>query len=673
MSPVLMICRNASVTVRDAVRFLSYGLAGFGAALTLFPASAEAARFTLLGLSDLRQSAGLSYNYNDSLSKAGTTKNSSTNNDFSESYTIGGGYSILHPRLLRGEATITLSANQMLVNNTTEGGSTGNNTHVSYNVNGIILDRMNYPFNFSASSSNATIRPPFSRAYTLDTEGQSVSFGIPNKHLPVTLTYDRSSSTTHGLADDIDRSSQTASVLFLHRTKELSRTRLFLAQSFDRQTLLGTGTTDNRNDCNLDAANTLSWKNVQGLHRQIDSKFVYHERSGNYPGLQTYFGSFLNWQIGKALDSNLSYTRNRNVDENRANNQESISGSLSQKYLKCLLTNVGGSLAQGSYNDGSDRNASWNANIVYTNELARDGSIRLNYGYQYTIQERKRTDVSLTEVEKVPLGSLFPQFVDLTANNIDSGTVAIFKDAGRTLPFSDFSVVLSGFQTRLLINSDPGVPIIYISYSYRQSPNITFSTSGHTVGGRVGLFGRKFLLHANYSHSDSRILSGTDPSTTIGANTHLAAGIESLLAPHTVSLEYSLNKSVYQNLQHIEALWTHTLSGGKASLLTKANERYSWYENTAAGASNSQGWDNTFLLSTAYSRLIAQNFKGKATLGYYNLFTASATSNRFSIELGLEGNFGRTVVTLDSSANWGVSSSGYSRSQSVTLNVRRIF
>ncbi|KAB0669073.1 hypothetical protein F6V30_14685 [Oryzomonas sagensis] len=655
------------------LRFLAQGIWVLGAATVLFPVSAQASRFTLLGLSGLHQSAELSYNFNDNQSETKSTTNRSTNNDFSETYTIGAGYSILHPRLLRGDANISLSSNQTLVNNTAEGGSTGTNMRISYDVNGIILDRMNYPFNFSVSSSTGTVRPPFSRAYTLDMESQNVSFSIPNGQLPITVTYSRNASTTHGLADDIDQTSQAASISFRNSVDDLSKTRLSFTQSFDRQTLLGSERTDNRNAIVVNIANTLFWKNIQGLQRQIDSMYVYNEQSGSYPELQSSVASTLNWQIGKALDSKLAYVKSRNTDVHNNNDQQSISGSLSQKYLKCLLTTVGGSLAQGSYNDGSDRTASWNGRVAYTNELPRESSVRLDYGYQYVIQERKRSDVNLANVEKTTLSGPFPLFLDLAAHNIDSGTIAIFKDAAMTIRFSDFSTVFSGFQTRLLINSDPGVPFVYISYSYRQSPNITFATAGHTVGGKLSLLDKKCVLHANYSYSDSRILAGSDPSSTIGANTHIDAGIDGLLGRHTLSLEYSLNKSVFQRLQQVETNWIHTLQAAKASLLTKANDRYSWYENTSIGTSSTQGWDNTFLLSTAYSRVITPNLRGKATLGYFNMITSSVVSNRFSIELGLEGNFGRTVVTLDSSANWGFSPSSYSHSQTVNLKLRRIF
>jgi|GEM_PF-6666696 len=651
---------------------LSSALATVGVTMLHSPALA-APRFTLLSVNDLRQFVAVSYNYQDSLNEYGNRTISSSHHGFSEAYSISAGYSILHPRLLRGDATVSLVSNQELSSNTSEGNASGGNNRISYSVNGIILDRKPYPVNFNVQSSTLMIRPVFNRAYTVDSQGQNVSLYIQNKYVPVTFSYARNESTTTGLDDDIKHTSQTASATFSQNTGNLSSTRLILSQTFNQQTLLGTGTTDHRDEFSADVANALYWENLQGLHRRLDTKYAYRNQSGSYPGSQSNFGSTLGWQLGRALDSRLTYSQSSNQNIQSSNNLKNITGSLTHRYLKCLQTNVGGTFAKGSYNDGSDVNISWNAGIAYTKELPRDSRFWLDYGYQYMLQDRSRTNVSQNVFEPVTLSSIFPQFLDLANQNIDSSTIAFYKDAGQTLPFTDFSVVLSGVQTRILINSDPGIPILYLKYSYQQNPNIKYSTFGHSIGGRLSLLGDKHILHVNYNWSDVQILSGADPNSTLGGSTHLKVGLESKLTPHTLSLNYSSDTNVYQDIQNIDAIWTHAMRVTNASLLTKAEDRYSWYADKTKNTASSQGWDNTFLLSTAYSRLILQNVNGTLTLGYFNLLTSLVSSNKFSLELSLVGNFGRTVITLDSSSNWSFSSSGSARNQSVTLNVRRSF
>ncbi len=647
-------------------------LATVGVTLMSSPALA-ASRFTLLSVNDLRQFVSAGYNYQDSLSVYGTRKISSTNHGFNESYSISAGYSILHPRLLRGDANIGLVSNQELASNTSEGDSSSGNNRIFYSVNGIILDRKPYPISFSVQSSTLMIRPTFSRAYTVDSQGQNVSLHIQNKYLPVTFSYGRNESTTSGLDDDTKHTMQTAAVTIIQSTGDLSSTRLSLSQTYDQQILLGIGTTDNRNEFSGDLTNALHWENLRGLHRRLDTSYSYRDQNGSYPGSQSNFGSTLGWQLGKALESRLTYSQSSNRNEQSSNRMQNVTGSLTHRYLKSLQTNVGGSFAKGSYNDGSDISTSWNAGVAYTKELPMDSRIGLDYGYRYMLQDRSRTNVNLNVFEPVTLSSLFPQFIDLAAQNIDSSTIAFYRDAGQTLPFTDFSVVLSGVQTRILINSDPGVPILYQKYSYQQSPNIKYSTFGHSIGWLLSLLGNKHVLHVNYSWSDVQILAGADPNSTLGGSTHLRAGLESHLSPHTLSLNYTSDRNVYQDIQNIDAIWTHSMGAANASLLTKAENRYSWYADKGKDTASSQKWDNTALISTAYSRLILQNIKGTLTLGYFNLLTSSVSSNKFSLELGLAGNIGRTDITLDSASNWTFSSSGSAHNQSVTLNARRSF
>lgn len=663
----------ASRITRPWRRLLSSALVTVGVTLLQAPAQGAQARFTLLSANDLRQFVALSYNYQDSLSDYRTGKSSSTNHGFSESYSISASYSILHPRLLRGDASVGLISNQELIDKTGEGVSSSSDNRISYSVNGIMLDRSPFPVNFGAESSTLTMRPPLSRAYTVDSQNQHVSLKIRKKFFPAHFSYARNESTTSGLLEDIKQSSQTASLSLSQNADGLSSTRGALSRTFSEQTLLGSGTTDSRDEISGNLRNTLTWDNWRGLQRRLDTSYSYREESGSYPGTQSSFSSGLGWQIGKALDSRLVYNQSSNKNAESNNSMHGVIGSLTQKYLDCLQTNLGGALGRGSYSDGSDLNASWNAGVSYSNVLPRDSRIGLSYGYQYALQDRTRTAFSLKVVEAVPLTAPFPQFLDLAASNIDSGSIALYRDAGQTLPFTDFSIVLSGVRTRILINSDPGVPVLYLNYSHQQSPEITFSSSGHAIGGRLSLFGARHLLHADYSWSDTRIIDGSDPNSTIGGSTHLKVGLESKLPPHTASLEYASDRNIYQDLQYIHANWTHTLNGRNASLLTRADDRYSWYANKEQGRASHQGWDNTFLLSTAFSRSVIRNVTGKLTLDYLNLLTDSVSSNNIGLGIGLVGNYGRTFVSLDGSTNWSFSSSGTARNQSVSLNARRSF
>ena len=657
---------------------LLFALAALWVTLLHSPAMAAQARFTLLSVDEFRQFAGAGYSFQENLNEYGAKKNSSMHNGFSESYSFNAQYSILHPRLLRGDTSLSLVSNQDLYNKTSEGSTSKKANRISYNVSGIILDRKPYPINFNVLSSFVAIQPPFSRSYTLDSKSQSVSLNLQNLFLPVVFSYNNNESTTSGLEDDIKQNNQSTSVTLSQKSGDLSSTSIFLNQSYSHQEFLGTGIIDDRNEFRGDATNFLSWDSLKGLHRKLETKYFYRNQSGSYPGSQSVFGSALVWQLGKALDSRFTYDQSSNLNVVNSSNLQRASGFLNHKYLKSLQTNVGGAFSKGSFNDGSDTNTSGNLSVAYTKELPsdlyRDSRINLDYGYNYALQDRLRTGVVLNVFDQVLLNSTtFPHDIDLTAENIDSSTIRFFKDAGQTLPFTDFDVVFSGVLTRIRINSNPGVTTLYLKFSYKQDAKIKYSTFGHSIGGRVSLLGNKHVLLVNYSWSDVHVFSGTDINTTLGGSKYLKAGIKSVLAPHTLSLDYSYRKNVFQKLQNVDASWTHVMKVANSSLLSKASDRFSWSSNADNTASSSQKWDNLILLSTAYTQSILQNVNGTLTLSYFNTLTNAASTNRFNILLAMVGSFGKTAITLDASSNWSVFSGGYVRNQSLTLNARRAF
>ncbi len=672
------ILQSAAVIMRPLRGLLLCALAALGVTLLHSPALAAQSRFTLLTVNDLRQFVTAGYNFQESMNEYGSGKNNSTHNGLSESYSISAEYSIMHPRLLRGDASFSLVFNQDWDNKTVQGSTSDRANRITYSVSGIILDRKPYPINFNVQSMSSTIQPPFSRSYTVDSQGQTVSMSLINVFLPVVFSYSRNESTTSGLVDDIKQNFQSASINLSQKGGSLSSTTLFLNQSYDQQTLLGTGAVDSRNEFSGDIANTLYWDNLRGLHRKFGTKYIYRNQSGSSPGSQSNFGSALDWQLGKALDSRLTYDQSSNQNVLNSNNLQRASGTLTHRYLKSLQTNVGGAFSKGNYKDGSDVSTSGSLSVSYLKELPkdlyRDSVIGLDYGYQYSLQDRSRTDVVLNVFDPVLLkGTIFPQDLDLTAENIDSSTIRFYKDAGQTLPFTDFDVVFSGVLTRIRVNSNPGVTTLYLKFSYKQSPKIKYSTYGHSIGGRLALLGKRHVLNVNYSWSDVRIFSGSDVNTTLGGSSYLKAGIKSELEPHTLSLDYSSNKNVFQSIQNVDASWIYAKKLADASLLTKAQDRYSWYSNSSNSAASSQRWDNTLLLSSTYTQPILQNVKGTLTLGYFNTMTNSASSNRFNLSLNMAGSFGRTAIILDASSNWSVFSASYARNQSITLNARRSF
>ncbi|NTV50415.1 MAG: hypothetical protein HGB32_05845 [Geobacteraceae bacterium] len=642
------------------------------------PALAAPAQFTLLNLEGLNQFVAVGYNFQDSLNDYETGKYSSSNHGFNESYSLMAGYSILHPRLLRGDVKLSLTSNQELASSTSQGNSSSSHNNITYSVSGVILNRKPYPVNFNVQSSTMTIRPPFSRAYNVDSESQSVSSGIQNRYLPLTFSYVNNESTSSGLDNDTRQSSTSASVSLYHNSGNLSSTSINLSQATAEQTLLGTGITDNRKIVTAEASNSLSWDNFRGLSRRLDTKYVYSEQSGSYPGLQSNLASALGWQIGKSLNSRLGYNMNNSQSVSNSSNRQNVNGALTHSYLKSLQTYAGGSYTKANYKDGTDVNTSWNAGANYIKKLPKDGQVGLTYGYIYSFQDRSRTEINQNVDEQVTIQSPFsaPQIITLGQPNIDIDSIKFYLDAGYTTEWiktlTNYTVI-PGTTTLIHITEDPGVPVLYLKYSYKLSPKIAYSTFGHLIGGRLSLLGDKHVLHSSYSWSDIQIISGVDPSSTIGGTTRFEAGLKSKLTPHTLSVNYIAEKSVYQDIRRVDTTWTHSMKVNNASLLSKAEDRYSWYKDASSSSAGSQSWDNVFKFSTAYNRSFVKTVKGTLTLGYVNLLTSSYSSNKFSLALALAAKYGRTDITLDSNSNWSFSSSGSSRNQSLTINARRSF
>lgn len=643
------------------------------AALLLLPAArAEAAAYTLLTLQQLRQFVSTSYNYHDSLSDYDRNKSKSTLHGFSEAYSIGADYSILHRGILNGGFEVSFAANQELSDDSRSGHASTGDNRIEYGVNGSALHRSQIPISFGLNSAVATVRPPFGRTYTVDSQNQHLAWSIRNSLLPVVLTINRSTSATAGTENDTESQSRSVQLSLNNSVGDLSNASLSLGVSSNQQTLLDSATSDLYKDGWLDLSHTLSWHNQRDLRRRLETKYLYRERSGDNSGTQQDLTSQLGWEVGKALNTNLSYSQGRNEDQNGAgSDSQGIAGSLVHQYLNCLYTSLGASMAKGSYSDGTDVTTAWNMALRYSNKLPKDSQMSLGYTYRYVQQDRERTQITLNEFETVEPGEIFPQLIDLMRENIDSSTIRIFLDAGRTLPFTDFSVSFTGVTTRLRLNSDPGVQFLHLSYSYSQSPDMKFATTGQGVSGSLHLFKGKHALKGSYSWTEKELLRGSDPSSTLDGSSQLRFGWESNLNPHVVSLDYASITSGSQDVQSMEAKWVHTYQQRDSSLRSEANDSYSWYASNGAGGS--RGWDNTLKLSSSYSRSLIRNFKGRFTLGYFNFMNQETSSNSFNLSAGMDGNYGKTTISLHASGNLGVSSAGYTRNQSLTLSIRRMF
>uniref|UniRef100_C6E3E6 TIGR03016 family PEP-CTERM system-associated outer membrane protein n=1 Tax=Geobacter sp. (strain M21) TaxID=443144 RepID=C6E3E6_GEOSM len=635
-------------------------------------ASAQAGQYTLLGLRDFRQNVAASYNYYESVSSHKAGRISSSMQGLTESYGVGVGYSILHPSILKGEAQVEIAAEQEADHDNTKGGSSSNDKRIEYGIKGIFLSRGYSPVSFSSSSATITARPQFSNSYRVETANQNLIWNLKNRTLPASLSLSKVSSVTDGRQSDTSTQSQTVQIAFGHDAGSVSHTTFSLGMSSHRMTLLQTGLSEDYREASSELTNLLSWYDERALRRTVDTRFVIEQRSGRNAGTHQSVGSNVQWQLGKALSASLSGSKNRNDDSNGTSDSQGIAGSLSHKFLQAIYTNLGGSFTKGDFSDGSDTTRSSNAGVRYDNELPGHTLLSLGYNYNYSIQDRERTALRLNGYETVTLEPVFPQYATLSGTNIDTSTVQLYLDPGRSLPFTDFTVVDSGFATRLMINSNPGASLLYAAYSYRQSPRVKFATTAQNVSGRLLFLGGRHSVHADYNWSGQEIMGGSDPSATLAGSSQLRVGWEMKAHPHTASVNYSAIKSSSQDLQNVDLNWTHVYQSGPARLSTHASDRYSWYPETGSGGGK-QRWDNSLLVSSTYSRPLIRNFKGSLKLGYFNLTSDSANSNMINTEVGLDGRYGKTSVTLESSFNLGFSSSGYSRNQSVMMKIRRMF
>lgn len=634
-------------------------------------ARAQAARFSILGLGRLRQSATFAYNYQDSVSDYSDNRSTSTQHGFSEGYSLGFEYSILHPRLLNGDADLSFVADQELSNDSAQGSSRSGNNRISYHIKGTVLDRKPNPLIFNLNSALTTVRPPFSNTYTLDSRGENFSWGLRNDILPVLLLVNSTSTTTSGLAADRKNESRTVQISAEHRPAGVSDTKLTLTSGAHRQTLLDSGAIDDSKEARLEFANTLTWNDERSLRRRLDTRYMYFDKSGSNPTQLRNFSSNLGWEVGKALEATASVNMNRTDDMNGASDMKTMNVTLNHQYLRALQTHLGGGVSRGSYNDGSDDAFGWNGGVLYTKELPGESGISLKYDYAQLVQNRDRSLVFLNGFTSIEVAAPFPLDVDLMQENVDPASLRIFLDEGRTLPFTGFSILFSGTFTRLRINTDPGTPRLYLSYAYRQSPQVKFETVSQSVGSQLSMNNGRHTATFTYSWTDRSILDGGDPSLVLEDTSTVRAKVQSSLTPHQLSLEYMRQKGAFQDLQSLEAIWTHLLPGRGASLRTEARDRYCWF--ASSGDRGGADWDNTILLTTTYSRSLPGNFKGSLTLGYYNLANSDSINHRISSNLSVDGSYGRTVVSLEGGYGLGFASSGYSSNQSLTLNVRRMF
>lgn len=632
---------------------------------------AQAAQFNLLGVSSLRQYAGFAYHYQGSMNSYESGKSTSTQHGFAETYSLGAGYYILHPRIIFGDAEASLTADQEFNKRTSQAQHWTQDNGVAYKVNGTILDRSPVPLHFNLNSSLLTVSPPFGRTYTVDSKHENLFLIIKNDLLPANISLTNGHSKTSGLETNTETSSSTFHAGVEHQGGTVSQTEASLDLSSTRQDI-ESGTSEENRDATISIHNALTWKNERDLTRRIDTRYTFRDKGGRFEGMQEGLGSNLDWKIGKALDGRLSYNRNRNEDVNAKSDLQSISGTLTQNFLRAIGVNLAGNITKGSYNDGKDDSKSASAGIRYTNRLPRESSLTANYNCSYNVMERMRTDVVIDVRDSISLSGVFPQFHTIPRGDVVAGSVRLYLDEAHTAPYTDFTVLPSGTQTRVLLNTDPGTGRLYLSYSYSQSPQVKYSTLAQGVGSYLSFLGNRYALNASYAWADQTVLSGTDLSSTIGDRTSLKLGAEWNFYPHYASLGYSDEQAPKSRVKAVEANWNHTMSGRRgATLVTRVQDLYS--RSSYSGEAGGTSWDNTLMVSSTYTRLMVLNTKGKLTLSYYNLLTEAARSNKLGAQFALEGGYGKTTFTLDSAVNYSFSTSGRSLNQSLAFNIRRSF
>jgi hypothetical protein len=629
----------------------------------------QAEALSLLVIRDFSQSIGLSYSFNrSSISQGGNF--SETDHEFTEDYGINFHYSLLDPRLLKGNAMLDLEGLQRSADtNGTTRGST--DLRLRYNVSAQLLSRSSSPVNLAATSTRQTVSQSFAPSYDSVTDGLSARLALLNSFVPANISVERQTQETSGFGQNFRQTANSLSIAAAPSLGKIGSLNLGSTWTDSSATALDSNLTTNYSSVTARAGGQSGWHSKRGLARLFSATYNYQGTAGTTPLTNQNLNGNLYWQLGKALDGSLQYFDSRSRSDLFTTESQGSVLSLTHRLFDSLTTGLNLSVAENRFNSGTNRVLAGGAKLAYHKLLPESSNLNLSYAYGLSLNERTG-DVSVVTVlnEQQPIPTTLPRRISLAHPTFQpAGIQVVGAQSLLPYPASYFTIIPEGIE---IANFFAGDTAVLISYSYRQDPSVTTMAVSHGITSSLSLYQGKYLLYADAFMSDQNQVKGEATSLTLTNTRHIDVGATAKLARQKLGAEVGYDKSYIQDLYYLSSSWQYAAPFAAGDISMTASDRYTWQSLSQHGG-QADFWTNSFNVTSEYRRPIGF-LAGRFKADYANtLITGGTMFHTALLSVNIEGRFGKLYALLTSTATWSLSDKGTSSSQGFGVSLRRVF
>lgn len=665
--------------------------------LLLAASEADAAPRGLLLLGDLSQLVELKYQLDGQQSKAsGSAKTSRMQHYFQESYTAQMAYALFDPGIIRGSFGVGIDFDQTRRSNYNSPSEFNTGTGLRYHIIAGLLPDSNIPANLQARSEQVHAQRQFQAPYDINTDSYSASMRIKNLHLPITLQYVTSSSTTSGLIQDTVQDNHTFMALANHHlTFSDSEAQLTVS---DNSSAPKGGTSgvnrvtfaENQN-YEVVVRNRLALAK-QGADRMLTSTVQKREERNALEADVQEHRTFqvdeqLYWAFGRALHLGGQYLLlNRDSTLNDSQNRNAQLW-LKHQLFESLATRIEtGYRTTNIENSSSESTRTYGGSANYTKKLMAESELQANYGYFYAETDRSQTGIfamAIDEPHTMQPGVLptLPAPFRLININVQTAGVEIrnANPAVRLLPYvpgQDYTLESDGLFTRVVPTDTTEIHVgdsLLVSYSYLGNPQIAYGTTTQQATVSLMLFNNTYRVFGGWLKTSQDLLKGSADVVRLNNGTEYRVGFERNQPLWSYGGEYDNVDSDQDKHQTYQGFLRTMRNVDRGNVTLYVNDSFTNTDQASYSLNTSSTAINTLGCGGSYSTRIYGGTFMMLTAQFFNTMGDTPTRNDASLGANFNWSYGKLEFSLLSQFNWRSLPGQTSQDEYIRLKVSRYF
>ena len=653
--------------------------------LLTVPQNVEAAkRRVIFQLANLRQWADLEYSYDGrTIDSQQSNNRHSQEHEFVESYHLGVDYALLSRRLANGTLELDLGLNQnyQIDRGTLDQEDNSYGLNLEYMFDMLLFERRFYPITLMANQTQERVAAPFSQSYDLLNSTYSAGMSLRNRVFPTQLNYRHYETETAGLSRDNHQIADELNLDASFDTGEISNTRLKARSSSRSSNIEGTVATNETESFELEGRNLLTW--TAFTHNQtLSSNYSRQRDTGSYELQTELWDERLDLQLGKALDTGLSYRYNDTETSVQNRCEKRGEAWVEHQLFKSLTSRYQYNINRTNYSAGEDSTWQQQLSFSYTKELPQQSRLNLSYSYGYGETDRNLDDSQLVTIDEqlqVQVASNFLLNPDIIENSV------VVFDENRTTQYVegvDYQLVQVGRRLELLFSLPFPTPngihlgdTLSVDYAYRVNSSIEYSTTTNSASASIGLFNHRYRVYSSLSQTGQELIDGVADVYPLTESTFAQVGFESNPGTYSFGSSYQYQDSSISTDKTLEAFVNYIHEKKSRVLNMRLTERYtstrqneSW-EGAVASASN----NNSLLLNVDYRRQLGRN--RTINLRGQIIDIRGENNDQDDIFLGavFESRWYKFQVRISADVTWQIFDQSTSRNDRVSIAFRRYF